>query len=373
MKKFSTAASLSSRAATSARKLFSPFACSVLASVLLTGNALAATQCNFRSDAPNEHKVVKGDTLWDISGRFLEHPWCWPQVWGLNRDQIRDPHWIYPGQVVVFDRAAGRLRLSGEAPSANAMPEVRMGPQTRVEVLGPQAIATIPASAIEPFLTQPLIVEPGAIQNAPRVVALEQGHMNAGLGDKLYVLGDLKGETQFQVFRPAQPIKDYATGEVLGYEAAYLATARLDRAASAPDEAHRFVVASSKEEVAIGARLVPVPARTLVNYAPHSPSSNIDGRVVSVYGGLTQAGRNNVVVINRGRENGLEPGVVLALTHQGRLLRDSQAPGNAPLIRLPDERYGTLFVFRVFDKLSYGLIMQVRDAVAVNDLVRSPE
>jgi hypothetical protein len=242
-----------------------------------------------------------------------------------------------------------------------------------VEVLGPQAIATIPANAIEPFLSQPLIVESSTLKDAPRVVATEEGHLNAGLGDKLYVLGDLKGQTQFQVFRPAQPLKDPLTGEVLGYEAAYLAAVKLDRAGNAANEAHRFIVASSKEEVAPGARLVPVPARSLINYAPHAPASAVDGRVVSIYGGLSQAGRNNVVVINRGRQDGIEPGVVLSLMHQGRQLRDPQAPKNAEPIQLPDERYGTLFVFRVFDRLSYGLVMQVQDSVQKNDLVRSPE
>ncbi len=372
MKKFSTAAPASLFAAP-AGKLLSKLTFALLASAMLGGHALAAAECKFKVDAPNEHKVVKGDTLWDISGQFLEHPWCWPQVWGLNRDQIRDPHWIYPGQVVVFDRAAGRLRLKGEAPNAGALPEVKLGPITRVEVLGPQAIATIPASAIEPFLSQPLIVESSTLKDAPRVVATEEGHLNAGLGDKLYVVGDLKGQTQFQAFRPALPLKDPLTGEVLGYEAAYLAAVKLDKAANAANEAHRFIVASSKEEVASGARLVPVPARTLVNYAPHAPASAVDGRVVSIYGGLSQAGRNNVVVINRGRQDGIEPGVVLSLMHQGRQVRDPQAPKNAEPIKLPDERYGTLFVFRVFDRLSYGLVMQVQDSVQKNDLVRSPE
>lgn len=372
MKKFSTAAP-ASLPANPARKLLATLTFTLLATLMVKGEALAASECSFRADAPNEHKVVKGDTLWDISGRFLEHPWCWPQVWGLNREQIRDPHWIYPGQVVVFDRANGRLRLAGQAPEAGALPEVRLGPRTRVDVLGPQAIATIPASAIEPFLSQPMIVDSETLKNAPRVVATEEGHLNAGLGDKLYVVGDLKGETQFQAFRPARPLKDPVTGEVLGYEAAYLAALKLDRAATAGNEAHRFVVAASKEEVAPGARLVPVPARTLINYAPHPPAASVDGRIVSIYGGLTQAGRNNVVVINRGSANGIEPGVVLALMHQGRQIRDPQAAKGSPLVQLPDERYGTLFVFRVFDRLSYGLVMQVQDAVRVNDLARSPE
>lgn len=372
MKKFSTA--------------FRAIPALALVSALCMVPAIAAAQqnppsnpspeCTFRADAPDQHRVVKGDTLWDISGRFLTHPWCWPQVWGLNRSQIRDPHWIYPGQVILFDRLARRLRLDGgdTADSANgALPEVKLRPQTRIEALGPQAIASIPAGAIEPFLNEPLIVEQGAMDAGPRVVAMAEGHINAGLGDKVFVRGDLKGQTNFQAYRPARPLKDPVTQEILGYESAYLGVLRLDRRARAENEAHRFAVTSSREEIGIGARLIPVPQRAATNYVPHAPATAMEGRIVSVYGGLTQAGRNNVVVINRGTRDGVDPGTVLHLYRLGRMIKDPQAGPDAPLIKLPDENYGTLFVFRVFDKLSYGLVMQVTDAVRINDPVRSPE
>lgn len=291
----------------------------------------------------------------------------------MNREQIRDPHWIYPGQVVVFDRAAGRLRLGESGNGSGALPEIKLSPQTRIEALGREAIATIPSGAIEPFLTQPLIVEPGDLDNAPHVLATDEGRINAGLGDKVFVRGDLKGESSFQAFRPARPLKDPVTNEILGYESAYLGVVKLDRQARAENEAHRFVVTSSREEISAGARLIPVPQRIAMNYAPHAPATAVDARIVSVYGGLTQAGRNNVVVINRGKQDGIDPGTVLHLYRLGRMIKDPQAGAEQPPVKLPDTNYGTLFVFRVFDKLSYGLVMQVTDAVRINDLVRSPE
>lgn len=367
MKKFSTAFRATRLLPLTASLLFA------LASVPAQAADDAAAGCTFRQDAPDQHKVVRGDTLWDISGRFLAHPWCWPRVWGLNRDQIRDPHWIYPGQVVVFDRAAGRLRLAGEPQPGSNLPEVKLTPQARIESLGSQAIPTIPAGAIEPFLTQPLIVDAGGFDAAPRVLATGEGRINAGRGDRIFVRGDLKGESQFQAFRPARPLKDPVSGEILGYEAAYLGVVKLDRAARSADEAHRFIVTDAREEIAAGARLVPVPVRTSMNYAPHTPATAIDGRVVSIYGALSQAGRNNVVVVNRGARDGVDPGTVLQLVQLGRMVRDPLAAPDRQLVKLPDESYGTLFVFRVFDKLSYGLVMQVKDAVRVNDSIRSPE
>ena len=364
MKKFSTAV----------RALCRPvFLAASLALAFQTLPAQAASQCAFRANAPDQHTVVRGDTLWDISGRFLEHPWCWPQVWGLNREQIRDPHWIYPGQVVIFAGAAPRRRRGRGSSASGQLPEVRLSPQSRVESLARQAVPSIPPAAIEPFLTQPLVVEEAALAGAARVVATEEGHLHAGLGDKLYVLGDLKGATTFQVFRPAQPLKDPADDSVLGYEAAFLGTARLERAATAPNEAHRFVVASSKMEITQGARLLPLAERSVMNYVPHPPASRVDGRVVHIYEGITQAARNNVVVINRGARDGIDVGTVLSLVRAGRRVPDPQAAKNAPPIQLPDESFGTLFVFRVFDRLSYGLIMNVTDAVRRNDIVRSPD
>lgn len=366
MKKFSTAGYIRLFALSAAAIAFN-------ASAVETTAAAKAkiTRCSFKANALDKHKVVRGDTLWDISGKFLDHPWCWPQVWGLNRDQIRDPHWIYPGQIVYFDRAAGRLRLGSPKGGRGGIPNVKLSPQVRIEGTGDDAIPAIPSSAIEPFLTQPLIVTETELQSAARIVAVQEGHVFLGKGDKAYVRGDLNGHISFQVFRPAKPLRDPETKEILGYEAAYLGTLTLDRPAKAGDEAHRFIVSSSKEEMGVGDRLIPVPPTPILNYVPHPPASEVDARVMSIYGGVTQAGQNNVITINRGKNDGIDMGTVLQLYRYGGIIADRT--DNKKPVRLPDEQYGTLFVFRVFDRLSYALVMQVSNTVQVGDIAKSPE
>src|SRR5450830_62137 len=148
-----------------------------VAALFALGAAVSAqaADCAFRPNAPDQHLVVKGDTLWDISGKFLERPWCWPTVWGMNREEIANPHWIYPGQIIWFDRAAGRLRLGNRIDAgndaANSASNLRLKPQLRTEGLGKDAVTSIPAGVIEPFLTQPLIIENDELAGAPRVVA----------------------------------------------------------------------------------------------------------------------------------------------------------------------------------------------------------
>jgi hypothetical protein len=357
MKKFSTAAR------------FLAFAFLFASAASYSATAAAAPRCEFLPHAPDQHIVVKGDTLWDISGKFLEHPWCWPQVWGLNRDHIRDPHWIYPGQIVYFDRVAGRLRLG--SPTAGGLPTVRLSPQVRTEALGKEAIPAIPAGLIEPFLLQPLIVEEDELKDTPRIVAAAERRVYLAKNDRAYVLGDLKGGTSFQVFRPGRPLRDPETKTVLGYEAAYLGTMKLDRAAQADNEAHSFTVVSSKEEMGEGDRLLPMPPTPIMNYMPHPPEQQVDARIVSIYGGVAQAGQNQVVTINRGTADGLAIGSVLQLYRAGRIIKDRTDGGK--LVKLPDEQYGTLFIFRLFNRISYGLVMEVTDAVQIGDAAKSPE
>lgn len=331
----------------------------------------APKRCDFRDNAPDQHVVVKGDTLWDISGRFLQNPWCWPQVWGMNRDQIRDPHWIYPGQIVYFDRAAGRLRLGKPTGSGGELPTVRLYPQMRNEALGLDAIPAIPAGAIEPFLTQPSVVGENDFATAPRIVATQEGRVFLGRGDKAYAVGDLQGHQLFQAFRPGRPLLDPVTKEVLGHEAAYLGTLKLERTGKDAGEAHTMTVMSPKQEIGAGDRLLPQPAAPVLNYVPHAPEKPVDARVVSIYGGVTYAGQNQIVVINRGKQDGIDLGTVLQLSRFGQVVPD---PANRKTaIKLPDEQYGTLFMFRVFDRLSYGLVMQVTDAVQVGDVAKSPD
>lgn len=366
-------------------KKFSTAACFLaFTSCLLPQSALAAPagtpvpgapHCTFLSNAPDQHTVVRGDTLWGISGKFLEHPWCWPQVWGLNREQIRNPHWIYPGQIVYFDRVAGRLRLGTPTASGQqdtTLATVRLAPQVRMQGMGKDAIPAIPSSVIEPFLSQPLIIEEGDLKNAPRIVATQEGRVYLGKDDKAYVRGDLQGGTSFQVFRPGTPLKDPATNQVIGYEAAYLGTVKLQHAAKAENEAHGFTVVVAREEMGVGDRLQPMPPTPILNYMPHPPQQPVEGRIVSVYGGVTQAGQNQVVTVNRGKDDGLDIGTVLQLSRLGAVIRDRTDERKAE-VKLPDEQYGTLFIFRVFNHLSYGLIMQVSDTVQVGDIAKAPE
>lgn len=337
--------------------------------LLAAANAQSAS-CEFLPNAPDQHTVVRGDTLWDISGKFLQHPWCWPQVWGLNRDQIRNPHWIYPGQIVYFDRVAGRLRL-GTPAALGGSPNVRLLPGVRIEGLGVDAVPAIDASAIEPFLSQPLIIEKDQLNDTPRIVATQEGRVFLGKNDKAYVSGDLRGGTSFQAFRPGKPLTDPETKTVIGFEAVYLGTLKLQRAASAENEAHTFTVVTSKQEMGTGDHLLPVPPIPVMNYMPHPPENPVAARIVSIYGGVTYAGQNQVVSINRGKNFGLDIGTVLELSRHGQTIKDPADKSHA--IKLPDEQYGTLFIFRVFDKISYGLVMQVTDTVQVGDVARSPE
>jgi hypothetical protein len=353
-------------------------AAAALVSCILAGPVQAATTCAFKPDAPDQHLVVKGDTLWGISGAFLEHPWCWPQVWGLNRDEIRNPHWIYPGQIVYFDRKNGRLSLRRPGlDDDSGIPVTRLSPQVRTEASGRDAISSIPAGAIEPFLTEPLIVEADELANAPRIAASqEESRVYLATGDKAYVRGDLKGNKAFQVFRPGSPLKDPDTGKVVAYEAVYLGTVALTRPAGPNVDVSTFTVTKTAQEMAVGDLLVPAPRAALINYVPHAPEHTLAARVLSIYSGVTYAGQSQIVSVNRGTVDGLDVGSVLQLYHFGKTIDDPGSTGmfgTKKKMRLPDEEYGDLFIFRTFKNVSYGLIMQVTVPVEVGDVAKSPE
>lgn len=357
-------------------------------SALLTGVTAVSAQaqtapagCTFRADAPDQHTVVRRDTLWDISGKFLDRPWCWPEVWGMNREEIRNPHWIYPGQIIYLDRAAGRLRLGRKVEAGGGAGDpsaLRLSPQLRMEGLGKDAVQSIPSGDIEPFLSQPLIIESDELAAAPRIIAAQEGHVFLGKDEKAYVRGELNGGTSFQVFRPGKPLKDPETKAVIGQEAFYLGTLKLTAAAKAGADVHTFIVASAKEEMGVGDLLMQAPPTPMRNYVPHPPESKVDARVVAIYGGVTHAGQNQVVSINRGKLDGLDIGSVLQLYHKGRTVIDPGASKGwhtmgKPQVKLPDEEVGSLFIFRVFKHISYGLIMQVTEPVEVGDVAKSPE
>ncbi len=312
----------------------------------------------FVPNAPDRYTVVKGDTLWDISGRFLQKPWRWPEIWQMNKDQIRNPHWIYPGQVIILDKATGTMRLSDD--TVKLMPQIRIGNER-------DAITSIPQDVIEPFLTQPIIVENADMLDAPRIVGAKE-RVILGRDDITYVGGITDPSvTSYQIFRPAKPLRDPDTNKVIAYQADYLGTAEV----IAKGDPTTIRITASPQEIGVGARLVPAVKVGLINYVPHPPEKLISGRIISVYDGVAYAGKNMVVVLNRGKADGLEVGHVLATQVHGRTITD-KTNGSSQTIKLPDERSGLMFVFRVFNNVSYALITSSTEPIVVGDVFTQP-
>ncbi len=325
-------------------------------------------------NAPDSHTVQPGDTLWGISGLFLKSAWRWPELWGMNLEQIRNPHLIYPGQQLVLERLNGRATLrmaGGSGPPTNT---VRLSPRVRGQVLDNGAIAAIPLNQIGPYLNEAVVFDANELEVAPRIVATQEGRVMVSRGETAYVRGDLGGARDFRLFRQLVPLLDPLTKEVLGYEGRFVGTAEMTKPAETGATMlvpATFRVTTTRLEAVVGDRLSPVPQQELVAYVPRAPSSPVDGRIVSVYGDGLQAGQNQVVAINRGQRDGMERGHVLALWRAGRAAVDTTSADKAT-IRLPDERHGLLFVFRVFDRVSYALILNVQDPVRAGDRFTQP-
>jgi nucleoid-associated protein YgaU len=328
-------------------------------------------------NAPDSYTVKPRDTLWDISGLFLRSPWRWPELWGMNLDQIRNPHLIYPGQVLYLDKTGGRarLRVGEQVPDGTT----KLSPRVRASDLDSDAIASIPFHLIEPFLNEAVIFEGNQLEVAPRIVATQENRVLLGRGDLAYVRGDIPSQREFRIFREPKPLKDPSTAEVLGWEAVYVGAADYTRQGESRNGADgkpeivpaTFTVTGVKLEAGVGDRLSPLPAREFSNYAPHAPASNVTGQIVSIYGDALTAGRNQIVALNKGARDGMERGHVLALWHKGERVID-KTDASRPTIKLPDERHGMLFVFRVFDRMSYALILSVKEPVVPGDRFTQP-
>ena len=401
---------------------------SIISAVLFTALCVAGTasaELTLADNPPERYTVVKGDTLWGISGKFLKEPWRWPELWDLNRDQVRDPHWIYPGDVIVLDRSGAnpRLRVVRGAQSD------RLSPRVRVEELNTHAIPTVPAAVIGPFLSRPLVVPSGTLDDAPRIVAGDENRVMMGNGSRAFARGlaPEQGGT-LHAYRPAAPILDPDTGEYLGYGAMYLGEAKVIEFG----EISTIEIASVKREIGIGDRLLPAGQPMPYAYAPHGPPAQIDGRIISAYSNLREMGQNSIVALNRGTRDGLDEGTVLGIYRdpavRRRVIRTGRPfwgtpaelettqsawrgppywgdpgpaqeltalqnnpmaetprlPGpraavarpiindNSPLSMLPKERYGLLFVFRTFERVSFALVLESSRPVEVLDTIGSP-
>lgn len=349
-----------------------------------------------KAGAPERYTVKPGDTLWGLSAAFLAQPWRWPELWGMNLQDIRNPHLIYPGQVLLLDKQDGRatLRLATpviETPAEG--PTIKLSPRIRVETPADSALPALKSSMIDAFLTEPVVVDDSSLQTAARIVAAQDSRVLLTRGDRAYALGSRgspliddpqQPQQAYRVLRNATPLKDPVTGEVLGFEAQYIGRVLLVRGesaqttTSADGKAVQEVIpatidiVAAREEIRVGDRLLPEPALTLRSYVPRAPSAAMEARVVSVYGNaVANVGQNQVVVINRGSREGLESGHMLAILTDGARLIDKTDPARTAL-KLPDERKGLLMVFRSFERLSYALVLEATEGVRVGDRLVNP-
>ncbi len=324
--------------------------------------------------APATYTVKRGDTLWDISAMYLKDPWLWPEIWHVN-PQVANPHLIYPGDVLALvygsdGRPAVILRQGGAA---------RLDPMLRSSPLD-GAIATIPYAAIAAFLERPSVVSKDQIRNAPRIIAFRDSHLIAGADHTAYVRGfhgSAQTNNRFNVVHVGDKIVDPDDGNVIGYQGIYAATAVVTRTG----DPTTTKLTDSAREALVGDSLLNPENEAPLNFQPRAPRRNIRGRIVSVMEGVRLIGQYRIVAINRGRRHGLESGHVLAIDESGETIRDRTSGHLAGMklgsafaqrIKLPNERAATLLVFKVYDRMSYGLVVEAQQPVKLADIVRTP-
>jgi hypothetical protein len=341
---------------------------------------------------PNQYTVTKGDSLWDISGKFLNHPWQWPELWN-NNSQIKNPHLIYPGDTIYFSIVNGRPQLSLSRNEQQAQypadstcllseEDVKKGrsefavsedgkllPCIR-ETIIKQAIELIPTESIAQFLTSPSVVAENKLNNAPYVVDIAGEHLIAGTGDKLYVRSIIRPESlSYTIYRAGDAYVSPETGEILGYEAKYIADTTLQQTG----DPATLSITKSNSEIRRGDRVMPkTDEEVILSYFPRPPEKSIKGSIISVLGGVSQIGLYNVVVIDKGTKDGILAGHELAIYQKGNSINDPYSTIKNDTVKLPDEIAGTLMVFRPFERLSYALVMKATQSLHILDKVQTP-
>ncbi|MBN1379242.1 MAG: LysM peptidoglycan-binding domain-containing protein [Gammaproteobacteria bacterium] len=330
-----------------------------------------------RDDVPGRYVVKKGDTLWDIASLFLRDPWLWPEIWYFN-PQINNPHLIYPGDILTLVYVDGQpqLRLTREDGTQIIEPSVPIGipsekldPRIRAESLA-QAIPTIPISVIEPFLSKPRVISKKELEQAPYIVSSLDQHLVSAAGNTVYARNlDYTDDVRYNIFRPGRVFKDPKTNEILGYETTLVSEAKLVKTG---DPATMLIMRSIRETLN-GDRILPADkGRVNYNFIPKPPTTDVEGQIIALIDAVSQTAQRQIVVINLGERQGIEVGTVLAIDQQGAVVRDPYAHGGTRSVKLPDHRAGLLMVFRVFERVSYGLIVDSTRVIRMYDMVRNP-
>ncbi len=327
-------------------------------------------------NAPKSYTVKRGDTLWGIASTFLRDPWLWPEVWYIN-PQVANPHLIYPGDTLAlaFGRDGKPIIRLEQGGAARLDPRLRSSPLDG-------AIPTIPYSAISAFLSRPSILTDEQVRNAPHVVAFKDEHVIAGTGHEVYI-ADLKAapNSRFSVVHVGDPLRDPDDNKVVGYQGIYTATALV----SQPGDPTKALLIDTNRETLQGDKVLAADLEVPLNFMLRAPRNDVHGRIISVIDGTRDIGQYQIVVINRGKRHGIDAGHVLAVDTAGQVVRDvyGKQPGYArflggagtqfaPKVKLPDERAGTLLIFKSYDRVSYGLVIGAANVIHIQDVVHNP-
>lgn len=309
---------------------------------------------------PNEYVVQLGDTLWDISATFLRDPWFWPEIWYVNPD-IENPHLIYPGDVLGLVYIDGQTRITNVRAST-----YRMSPQARISPIS-EAVTSIPYQQIAQFLSYGIVLEKDQADALPYVLESRGEHLIASAGNEVYVRGisDDPVSSRYHIIHIGDTLIDPDDNRLIGYHGILVGQGSLRRTGDPATVA----LTNTNQEVIPGDRLLPETVNVPLNFFPRSPSNNIEGRIIYVVGGVSLIGQYQVVVLNRGSSNGLSAGDVLSVFQTGAVVDDRIGGGK---VALPDEGAGTVMIFKTYDRISYGLVMEATDAIRVHDTVRNP-
>ena len=343
-----------------------------------------------KADYPREYIVKKGDTLWGIASSFLQDPWYWPEIWYRN-PQVENPHLIYPGDILTLIYVDGQpqIQLSRAAEGEDVIrrdTKTQTGEGLNIVKLSPTArrtsrqaqIPTIPSDAIRQFLSRPKVITKEEVDGAPYIVASDEAHLILASDNRVYIRGDLdKERVRYSVYRRGEAFRDPQSGDILGYEVIYAGEARID-VYGHPATA---TITSSNREILIGDLLMDSD-QSEINYLfyPKIPKQDVTGQIISLFDAISSVASYQIVVINRGADAGIEVGHVLATYYKGGMARDKYLSrkqlkrGEAEKISvsLPNERSGLMIIFRVFDRVSYGLIVESTRVIRKNDLVKKP-
>ncbi len=337
----------------------------LVALLLMAAGSLAQAEVQLKDGHPQNYTVVRGDTLWDISGKFLKQPWKWPEIWQVN-PQVQNPNLIYPGDVLSLTYVDGQPRIQLNRGASRGT--IKLSPTVRSTPMA-EAIPTIPLEKINSFLLSNRILDSEAeLSQAPYIVAGNAERVVSGAGDRIYARGSFAdGQPVYGLFRQGKTYTDPQSGEVLGINADYVGSGEV---VAEEGDIATLNLSRTNQEARLGDRLLPTEERAISStFVPSEPSSEIDGLILDVPRGVTQVGQFDVVTLNKGRRDGLSEGNVLAIYKTGETVRD-RITGES--VKVPDERSGLLMVFRTYDKLSYGLVLNATRSLAVQDKIRNP-